>query len=356
MLWVDRYRPKSLDTLITNKEVGANLKNLVAEGDCPHLLFYGPSGAGKKTLILALLREIFGPGAEKLKPETKEWKIERPTMSSNISVELTTLSSMHHIELNPSDAGLKDKYIVQEVIKETAKYRQLDMAGSKGFKVIVLNEVDRLTRDAQYGLRRTMEKYASVCRLILCCNNISKVTEAVRSRCLCIRVPAPDDNQICTVLEHVAKKEGLSLPTELAARIALQSDGNMRKALLSMEACKVNQYPFQPTQVVQAMDWELYIKEICDDIMSEQSPKRLYEVRQKLYELLINCIPPELILKTLLAHLMGKLDSELKHEVCHWAAHYEHSLTCGSKAIIHLEAFVAKFMSLYKHFVISMFG
>ena len=85
----------------------------VAEGDCPHLLFYGPSGAGKKTLILTLLREIFGAGAEKLKPETKEWKIERPTMSTNVTVEITTLSSMHHIELNPSDAGLKDKYIVQ---------------------------------------------------------------------------------------------------------------------------------------------------------------------------------------------------------------------------------------------------
>jgi len=207
MLWVDRYRPKSLDALITNKDIGANLKNLVAEGDCPHLLFYGPSGAGKKTLILALLREMFGPGAEKLKPETKEWKIERPSMSKGVEVELTTLSSMYHIELYPSDAGLKDKYIVQEVIKETAKYRQLDTANtsSKGFKVIVLNEVDRLTRDAQYGLRRTMEKYASACRLILVCNNISKVTEAVRSRCLCVRVPAPEESQICDVLEHVAR-------------------------------------------------------------------------------------------------------------------------------------------------------
>jgi replication factor C subunit 3/5 len=89
------------------------LNEQVAEGDCPHLLFYGPSGAGKKTLVLALLREMFGPGAEKLKPETKEWKIERPSMSKGVEVELTTLSSMYHIELNPSDAGLKDKYIVQ---------------------------------------------------------------------------------------------------------------------------------------------------------------------------------------------------------------------------------------------------
>jgi replication factor C subunit 3/5 len=108
--------------------------------------------------------------------------------------------------------------------------------------------------------------------------------------------------------------------------------------------------------VVQTTDWEQFITEISNDILNEQSPKRLFLVRGKLYELLTNCIPPELILKRLLQELMKKLDSELKHEVCHWAAFYEHRLQLGQKAIFHLEAFVAKFMSIYKKFLIATFG
>ena len=77
------------------------------------------------------------------------------------------------------------------------------------------------------------------------------------------------------------------------------------------------------------MDWELYIQEIAQDILSEQSPKRLYLVRGKLYELLINCIPPDIIMQCLLNELMRKLDDELKFQTCQWASFYEHRMVLG---------------------------
>jgi replication factor C subunit 3/5 len=105
----------------------------VSGGDCPHILFYGPSGAGKKTLVLALLREIYGPGVERIKVEAKQWKIE--SGSRKIEVDLTLLSSNHHVEMNPSDVGAyKDRYIVQEVIKEMARARPIGVDGAKGYK------------------------------------------------------------------------------------------------------------------------------------------------------------------------------------------------------------------------------
>ncbi|KAL2620522.1 hypothetical protein R1flu_000727 [Riccia fluitans] len=354
MLWVDKYRPHTLDKVMVHMEEAQHLKNLIALGDCPHLLFYGPSGAGKKTLIMALLREMYGPGAEKVKVENKPWKVEAGTRK--LEIDLTTVSSNYHVEFSPSDAGFQDRYVVQEIIKDMAKSRPLDVAGTKGFKVLVLNEVDKLSREAQHSLRRTMEKYSSACRLILCCNSASKVIEAIRSRCLNIRISAPTKEDIVSVMQHVAKKENLQLPMGLAGRIALQSNRNLRAALLSFEACYVQQYPFSENQAVQATDWEQYVTEIANDIVTEQSPKRLFQVRGKLYELLSNCIPPEIILKRLLVELMRKLDSELKREVCHWAAHYEHRMQLGQKAIFHLEAFVAKFMSIYKRFLIANFG
>ncbi|KAJ6854940.1 replication factor C subunit 3 [Populus alba x Populus x berolinensis] len=354
MLWVDKYRPKTLDQVIVHQEIAENLKKLVTEQDCPHLLFYGPSGSGKKTLIMALLRQIFGTSAEKVKVENRAWKIDAG--SRTIDLELTTLSSTNHVELSPSDVGFQDRYIVQEIIKEMAKNRPIDTKGKKGYKVLVLNEVDKLSREAQHSLRRTMEKYSASCRLILCCNSSSKVTEAIRSRCLNVRINAPKEEQIVKVLEFIGKKEGLQLPTGFAARIADKSNRSLRRAILSFETCRVQQYPFSSNQAIPPMDWEEYISEICSDIMREQSPKRLFQVRGKLYELLINCIPPEIILKKLLSELLKKLDEELKHEVCHWAAYYEHRMRMGQKAIFHLEAFVAKFMSIYKAFLIATFG
>ncbi|KAL9431382.1 hypothetical protein AB3S75_026545 [Citrus x aurantiifolia] len=354
MLWVDKYRPKTLDQVIVHQDIAQNLKKLVTEQDCPHLLFYGPPGSGKKTLIMALLRQVFGPGAEKVKVENKTWKIDAG--SRNIDLELTTLSSANHVELSPSDAGFQDRYVVQEVIKEMAKNRPIDTKGKRGFKVLVLNEVDKLSREAQHSLRRTMEKYSASCRLILCCNSSSKVTEAIRSRCLNIRINLPTEEQIVKVLEFIAKKEGLQLPSGFATRLAEKSNRSLRRAILSFETCRVQQYPFKDNQPIPAMDWEEFVFEIASDIMQEQSPKRLFQVRGKLYELLLNCVPPVVVLKRLLYELLKRLDAEIKHEVCHWAAYYEHKMRRGNKAIFHLEAFVAKFMSIYKGFLVATFG
>ena len=136
---------------------------------------------------------------------------------------------------------------------------------------------------------------------------------------------------------------------------AKHSKRNLRRAILALEACHVQSYPFTGDQAIEAPDWESYVIAIAHDISREQSPQRLLATREKLYELLTKCIPADVILKTLTRELLKNLDDELKTEVLHWAAFYEHRLQCGSKEIFHLEAFVAKFMALYKRFVISMF-
>ncbi|KAJ8605208.1 hypothetical protein CTAYLR_000440 [Chrysophaeum taylorii] len=352
MLWVDKYRPQTLEKMDYHKELSQRLSDLAADGDIPHLLFYGPNGAGKKTRILALLRALYGSGADRVKLDRREIKT-----PSNKTVEVTTSSSNYHIEMNPGDAGTNDRFVVQEVIKEIAQGGSLhSKTGRVGYKVVVLVEVDRLTRQAQAALRRTMEKCASSCRLVLSCANPSKVIDPVRSRCLGIRVAAPTDAEICVVLQSVAAKERLVLPDKLAARVAKASNRNLRRAVLALEAAKVKQYPFDEECPIEPPDWEAYVHSIAQDITRDQSPQRLLACREKLYDLLSKCVPADVILKTLVKDLLKNLDDELKPDILKWAAIYEHRIQCGAKDIFHLEAFIAKFMSLYKHFIADMFG
>uniref|UniRef100_A0A2K5SJ27 Replication factor C subunit 3 n=1 Tax=Cebus imitator TaxID=2715852 RepID=A0A2K5SJ27_CEBIM len=225
-LWVDKYRPCSLGRLDYHKEQAAQLRNLVQCGDFPHLLVYGPSGAGKKTRIMCILRELYGVGVEKL-------RIEHQTITtpSKKKIEISTIASNYHLEVNPSDAGNSDRVVIQEMLKTVAQSQQLETHSQRDFK------------------------------------------------------------------------------------------------------------------------GEVYLRETANAIVSQQTPQRLLEVRGRLYELLTHCIPPEIIMKGLLLELLHNCDGQLKGEVAQMAAYYEHRLQLGSKAIYHLEAFVAKFMALYKKFM-----
>ena len=98
-------------------------------------------------------------------------------------------------------------------------------------------------------------------------------------------------------------------------------------------------------------DWEQYLRETAFQIVQEQSPARLLQVRERIYELLSHCIPPDLIFKGLLKELVKNCDDQLKTDVCAEAARCQWRSARGSKVIFHLEEFIAKFMAIYKRFI-----
>jgi replication factor C subunit 3/5 len=300
---------------------------------------------------MALLRDLFGPGVEKLTLNTRQFQTPGGT-----KLELHTVSSNYHVELTPSDVGLHDRVVVQDIIKEIAQTQQVDVQAARRFKVVVMNEADRLSKDAQQGLRRTMEKYMGNLRLILCCTSTSKLMDPIRSRCLMLRVPAPDTEGMARVLMRVGQLEHVTLSEAYARRIGEKSDMNMRKAILMLEAAAVQSNPLNEEQDVPLADWEVFVQQVAQMMVAEQSPARLLDVRGKLYELIAHCIPEDVILKTLAWELMQRVDAGLKAEIVKQAAFYEHRLRSGNKAIYHLEAFVAKFMSMYKRFLLDLYG
>ncbi|KAF1758037.1 hypothetical protein GCK72_014495 [Caenorhabditis remanei] len=344
-LWVDKYRPKELigkDGVDFHLEQANHLKFL--SGDCmPHLLFCGPSGAGKKTRIKCLLRELYGVGVDKTQLIMKPF-----TTPSNRKLEIQTVSSNYHVEMTPSDVGIYDRVVVQDLVKEMAQTSQIEASSQKSFKVVVLCEADSLTRDAQHGLRRTMEKYANNCKIILCCESLSRIIEPLQSRCIIINVPAPTDEEMTSVLMKVIQKEKLEMPLNILQKIVEKSEGNLRRAILMTEAIKMeNENGISTNAQIPVPEWEIYLQETARLILQKQTSEVLLKVRERLYEVLSRLIPPNIILKKLLEHLLPSCPNSIVREVVSEAACSEHRLVMGQKAIYHLEKFVSSFMDIY---------
>ncbi|GMT23341.1 hypothetical protein PFISCL1PPCAC_14638 [Pristionchus fissidentatus] len=341
-LWCDKYRPSELSTLSYHTEQAATLSSLVKRDDFPHLLVYGPSGAGKKTRIRCILRDLYGPGVDQIRLETMSF-----TTPSGKKLEIRTQSSNYHIELTPSDVGIYDRVIVQEVVKQMAQTSQIDVTTQKSFKVVVLMEMDSLSRDAQHALRRTMEKYSANCRLIVCGESLSRVIDPLRSRCMAIRVGAPTDAQIEDAITNVCRQEKFTLPPSVTKKLIEFAKGNTRRALLSMEALCPKTDPVKPGDDVPMIEWERYLEETALVMVKKQSSEALLDVRNRLTEIISRCIPPPVIFTLLVRILLPHCPPAIRGEILEVACEYEHRLTKGNKAIFHLEAFVASFMHIY---------
>jgi len=148
-MWAEKYRPKSLDQMVNQKEIVSRLKSFVESRNVPHCIFAGPPGTGKTTAALCLAHDLYGE-----------------------------VYREHLMELNASDErGIN---VIRETVKTFARTRSM---GEVPFKILILDEADNMTSDAQQALRRTMERYTETCRFILIANYSGKIIEPIQSRC-----------------------------------------------------------------------------------------------------------------------------------------------------------------------------
>jgi len=342
-LFCDKYRPTSLLQVDFHKDQAARLKNLIGAGDFPNLFIFGPSGAGKRTRIDLLLKEIYGPGVEKIHIQNETF--ETP---SKRKIEIKTINSNYHIEVNPSEVGIYDKTVIQALIKNTASTASLHNF-SQSFKTIVISNADRLTKDAQHALRRTMEENLTSCRLILCAESSSRIIGPIKSRCLLIRVAAPKHEDIESILMSIGAKEKCEpfLTKDVAHTVAVESGRNLRRALLMLETMKSDYILNGKCRSIQP-GWMTFIRKCGRMITEAQTVQQLIALRAAFYELEAHLIPPELIFRTIVAELLKYGDIRTKNSLLELAACYEHKMRIGSKRIFHFEAFVAKYMVIFK--------
>ncbi|KAK4411561.1 hypothetical protein Sango_0229100 [Sesamum angolense] len=261
-------RPMSQTTTNSSSVISRRSSNATNE-IFPHVLLKGPPGTG----------------------------IQAHTSSCPVS------SSPHHVELNvylEPKAAYALTSLVKQISSEHAVTPEMSAAPrTTDYKVLVLYDVDKAAENIQHLTKWIMDCYSDSCKLILCCEDDVDILESVKSRCKVIKVEAPVTHEIMEVLIQIAKKEDFELSMSFAAKIAIKSKQNLRRAIMALEACKAH---------------------------NNKEP----------------------ILQKLVEQFLRGVEASLKRELYYWYAYYDKRLPTGTSALLKLEEFVAKFMSIYR--------
>ncbi|OIR58724.1 MAG: replication factor C subunit 3 [Amphiamblys sp. WSBS2006] len=337
-LWAENTRPNTLDELSLHHQLNDELKTLSRAENIPSLLFSGPVGAGKRTRITLLLKAIYGQTVEKTRTETVE--IETPSQKV---LSFPVLMSKDHLEINPSTLGIYDRLGIQKILETTGQSQQLDAKAARKYKVLVIHDADNLSRDAMHSLRRAMEKYVLCIRIFFCCVYPSKIIPALRSRTLPLCVPSPSREDIEALLARVAAEKNVEEKAiGKIPEITEACRGNVRRGLFILQAAAADPETKESLSVI---GWETVTKTIAEKMRKSPTPQTLLSIRANFYDLLSHCIPPTMIIKSVLMFLLKDETGDRWTEFVSAAAKYETRAQRGGKGIYHLEAFAANVMA-----------
>jgi replication factor C small subunit len=206
LMWSEKYRPKKLSEVVDQKEIIKGISNLIKSPDIPHMLFAGPAGVGKTTTALCIAMELLG----------EEWR-------------------KNTLELNASDErGIK---MVRERVKEFAA--SIKLAGDKEFgkpKIIILDEADEMTSEAQTALRRIIEDSARTTRFVIICNYLSQIIEPIQSRCVVFRFTRLPKEDVIDHLKMICEQQKVKYEEKALAQIYGATGGDLRHSINIIQA------------------------------------------------------------------------------------------------------------------------
>tara|TARA_B100001093_G_scaffold519488_1_gene608769 strand:+ start:2141 stop:3298 length:1158 start_codon:yes stop_codon:yes gene_type:complete len=304
-----------------------------------HLVLYGPKGCGKEYVVDNLLKKIYG------NIETKE--IEYLINGYSNSKEKVLINqSKYHIIIEPNNNGF-DKYLIQEIIQEYAKTENLTIFKYKKlFKIVIINKIDNLSYSAQASLRRTMEKYADTCKFIFICDQLSKIIEPLRSRCLLIRVPLPTDLQIIETITQISMHEKIDLDVNDYRYILNNCESKINNAIWLLEMKKFD--------VPNSHSWKIVIEQMvnliigCESLSSKFIQDFIKSTREYFYILFITNIDVKKILLYLMISLIERVDNlDLKFKIIDTVSSFELRISQGTRYIVHFEAMMIKILTIF---------
>ena len=222
-LWVEKYRPSNLDTYIGNDQLKGKVKVYLESGDLPHLLLFGKAGTGKTTLAKLLVNNI----------------------------------DCDYLYINASDENNVET--VRSKVKNFAS-----TMGFKDYKVIILDECDYITPNAQAALRNLMETFSKHCRFILTCNFVERIIDPIQSRCQTFQVIPPNKNDVAKHLHNILTQESVSYEREDLAILVNSGYPDIRRVINGAQRQSVDGKLVIDKQSIVENDYKLKLLEILE--------------------------------------------------------------------------------------------
>ncbi len=309
LMWSEKYRPKKLDEVVDQKEIIKGISNLIKSPDIPHMLFAGPAGVGKTTTALCIAMELLG----------EEWK-------------------KNTLELNASDErGIK---MVRERVKEFAA--SIKLASDKEYgkpKIIILDEADEMTSEAQTALRRIIEDSARTTRFIIICNYLSQIIDPIQSRCVVFRFTRLPREDVIDHLKMICEKEKVKYEEKAVTQIYDATGGDMRHSINIMQAA-AGMGAVSSANVASAMGLSGRAK--VGDVLKLAMSGKFNEARAKLLELMQVYGMSETDFMKYANQEAYEMKIEKPEEFAAIMAEYDYRLSAGAHPEIQLAALLAQ--------------
>ncbi|MEM4596389.1 MAG: replication factor C small subunit [Desulfurococcaceae archaeon] len=309
LLWAEKYRPRSLVEVVNQKEVVERLKKFVAEKNVPHMLFAGPPGTGKTTVAHAFAHDLYGENYRQ-----------------------------YMLELNASDE--RSITVIRSKVKEFARSK---ITGEVPFKIVLLDEADNMTADAQQALRRLMELYSANTRFILTANYPSKIIEPIQSRCAVFRFTPLKKEDVVGRLMYICQNENIKCYDKALELIYELSEGDMRKAInILQSAAAISDVTEEAVFKVVGLAHPREVREMLQLALAGN----FFEARRKLRDLMITYGLSGLdIIKQIHREVFSaelKIPEDLKILIADYAGEIQFRLTEGADDEVQLNAFLAR--------------
>ncbi|MEM3019172.1 MAG: replication factor C small subunit [Candidatus Bathyarchaeia archaeon] len=313
-IWAEKYRPRKLDDVIDQRHVVERVKVFVKERNIPHMLYAGPPGSGKTTVALCISEELFGSA----------WR--QSTLETNASDE----------------RGIN---VIRQKIKDFARTRAI---GDVPFKIIVLDEADALTPEAQQALRRTMETFTRTARFILCCNYSSRVIEPIQSRCAVFRFRPLSGEDVKAYVMRIVQGEGLKVTDKAIEAIIYFAQGDLRKAANLLQASAALSREIDESSVYEAASQAR--PEDVRHMLEKALSGHFQEAREILQDMLLRQgLMGEDVIREIHRQVYSlDLTDEEKVQLIDKIGEYDFRLTEGGNELIQLEALLAQFLRFSK--------